>query len=101
MADVLIQSGGFATDSVLILASRDFDSAADLRFAFTVTANPGGFVARAVLADGSEPVGAAATITGTGVHVVLPGQVPAGLYVFQVESLGGTVAASSYALFFR
>ncbi len=34
-------------------------------------------------------------------HVVVPGQIPAGSYVFQIESQGGTVAASEYAIFVR
>ena len=101
MADHLIESGDFATDSVLILASREFTGLVDLRFAFTVTANPSGFVARALSFDGSEPTGVGALVRGTGVHVVAPGQIEAGSYVFQIESQGGTVAASSYALFFR
>ena len=83
----------------MILASRDFAGVMELRFAFTVTANPAGFVVRALLADGSDPAGVGALIRGTGVHVVVPGQIPAGSYVFQIESQGGTVAASSYAIF--
>ncbi len=71
-----------------------------LRFAFTVTANPNGFVARALLADGSDPDGVSALISGTGVHVVLLGPIQAGSYVFQIESHGGTAAASSYSIFF-
>jgi hypothetical protein len=98
MADLLIQSGDFATDSVLILASSDFSGEMELRFAFTVTANPNGFVARALLSDGSDPAGVSALIRGTGVHVVVPGQIQAGSYVFQIESRGGTVAASSYSI---
>jgi len=69
MVDVLIQSGDFVTDSVLILAGREFSGVVELRFAFTVTANPNGFVARALPSDGSDPTGAAALIGGTGVHV--------------------------------
>jgi hypothetical protein len=101
MADQLIESGDFATDSVLILASRDFTEVVELRFAFTVTANPNGFVARALSLDGNNPTGAGALIRGIGVHVVVPGQIAAGSYVFQIESQGGIVAASSYSLFFR
>lgn len=100
MADLLIESGNFATDAVLILAGRDFPGVADLRFAFTVTANPNGFVARALLADGSDPAGVSALISGTGVRVVHLGPIQAGSYVFQIESQGGTAAASSYSIFF-
>lgn len=100
MADVLIQSGDFATDSVLLLGSSEFFTAADLRFVFTVTENPNGFAARALLADGSDPAGVSALITGTGVRTVLPGQIQAGTCVFQIEPQGGTVAASSYLIFF-
>jgi len=42
----------------------------ELRFAFTITANPNGFVALALLADGSDPAGVEALVSGTGVHVV-------------------------------
>jgi hypothetical protein len=99
MAELLIESGDFATDSVLILASREFTGVVEVRFAFTVTENPNGFVARAL--GGSDPAGVGALIRGTGVHVVVPGQIPAGSYVFQIESQGGTVATSSYSIFVR
>jgi hypothetical protein len=97
MADVLIESGDFGTDSALILASRDFTSETTIRWAFTVTDNPGGFAAQVLPSDGS--VGVQGVISGTGVHVVAFGPLPAGSYVFQVQSLGGVAAASSYSIF--
>ena len=97
MADILVAQGSFVTASPLIIGVAVISSPTDLRFAFTVTANPGGFIFRATADD---PKGVGFSITGTGVKHFLGGEFPAGNYTFSVEP-EGAVSVSSFSIFIR
>src|SRR5436190_16406190 len=101
MAESVVQSGSFGTDSVLIVGAAEFGNTVELRWAFTVTANPNGFVARVVSVFDPDSGGAGFLISGTGVHNLILGQFPAGQYSFQIEPQGGIVAASSFTILER
>jgi hypothetical protein len=98
MADILIAQGSFGTASPLIIGAAVISSPTELRFAFTITANPGGFVFRSTADD---PKGVGFLITGTGVKHFLGGEFRAGNYVFSVEPQGGAVSVSSFSIFIR